>query len=292
MKKAIFKDAIVIILGTAAAAVAFDVFVYPNNFSPGGVSGLADALSNLLPLSVGQLSLILNLPLLIAAWRLLGIKQLSRTLAASVMLSIWLDVFAPVVPAYCGNPLLAAGLGGAVSGLGLGFLFLRGISTGGTDLLSILLVHRFPNMPVGRLLMLADAAVVGFAVFIYKNIEIALYSFIIIATSTKVIDTVINGANYAKVIYTVTENGDKVVDALNKYTDRGCTVFSCTGGYTGREKQMITTVTRQNVLSETLTIIKAADPQAFSFVVDAAEVHGEGFVRYRADISPEANKDN
>ena len=286
-KKSYWADAAAIVFGTAAAALAFDIFVLPNQFSPGGISGLADALAEFIPLTVGTLAFCLNLPLLIMAWRILGIRQLARTLIATALLSVFLDVFALFVPVYNGNPLLAAGLGGAISGAGIGLLLLRGISTGGTDLLSILLVHRYPNMPVGRVLLFADAAVVAIAVLVFHNIEIALYSFIIIYVSAKVIDAMIDGANYAKVIYTVTENGEKLVQMLNSKTDRGVTVIPCTGGFTGRGKSMVLTVTRQNMLAQTLKLIKETDPSSFTFVVNSAEVHGEGFKRYRADINPE-----
>lgn len=285
--KSVFKDALAIIAGTALVALAFDVFVLPNNFSPGGVSGLADALSEFLPLSVGMIAFCLNIPLIIAAWRILGFKALARTLCATFMLSAFLDLFALFVPTYSGNPLLAAGLGGAVSGIGLGLLLLRGISTGGTDLLSVLLVHANPNIPVGTLLLLADAGVVSIAVIVFRDIEIALYSFIIIYVSAKVIDAIIDGANYAKVIYIITDHGTEVIDSLNKNTDRGCTRSICYGGFTNNEKSLITTVTRQNTLAQTLSLIKDTDPGAFTFVVNAAEVHGEGFRRYRADINPD-----
>lgn len=279
-------DAVTILAGTALTAAAFDIFVLPNNFSPGGISGLADVLSELIPLSVGTIAIFLNIPLILAAWRVLGFKTLARTMCATVLLSVFLDLFALFLPVYKENPLLAAGLGGALSGIGLGALLLRGISTGGTDLFSILLVRARPNVPVGKLLMFADASVVTVAVIVFKNIEIALYSFIVIYVSARMIDAIIDGANYAKVIYTITEKGQELVTELNSKTDRGCTRSECYGGYTEREKTLITTVTRQNTLAQTLAVIKEVDPSAFTFVVNAAEVHGEGFRRYRADIHP------
>ena len=286
--KTYILDAFAIIVGTALIAVAFDVFVLPNNFSPGGISGLANALSEFIPLTVGVIAFCLNIPLIIIAWKVLGFRALSRTLFATGMLSAFLDLFALFVPAYSGNPLLAAGLGGAISGVGIGLMLMRGISTGGTDLLSILLVRAYPNMPVGTMLLFADAAVVSLAVIVFHDIEIALYSFIIIFVSAKVIDAIIDGANYAKVIYIITENGEDLIKQLNERTTRGCTRSVCYGGYTDREKSLITTVTRHNTLAQTLALIKEIDPAAFTFVVNAAEVHGEGFKRYRADINPES----
>ena len=285
MKKKLLMDALSILLGTALVAASLDMFVIPNNISPGGVSGLAATLSHIIPLCVGTLALIINIPLLIAAWKILGFSQLSRTLVSTVMLSVFIDLFANVLPVYSENILLASGLGGVFAGAGIGILFLRGISTGGTDLFSILLLRAMPNLPIGGLLLSIDAMVVVFAVVVVGDIEIALYSFVEIYLASKVIDGIMDGANYAKVIYIITEHGREMTEMLSTKTDRGVTLLPAKGGYTGNDKSVVVTVTRQNILSQTLTLIKQTDPDAFSFVVNAAEVHGEGFRRYRADIS-------
>ena len=284
MKKSLLRDLTAILLGCALIAAALDMFIIPNHFSPGGVSGLAAALAELIPLSVGTLALIINLPLILTAWHVLGLKQLLRTLVATVLLSVFIDAFTRFLPVYAGNPLLAAALGGVLSGLGIGLLFLRGISTGGTDLLSILLVRVMPNLPIGNLMLFADTAVVVVAVLVFRDIEIALYSFVIIFVTARVTDAIMDGANYAKVIFVVTDRGDELCHVLNTQTLRGVTVVPAKGGYSGDDKRIVLTVTRQNVLAQTLALIKMTDPQAFSFVVNAAEVHGEGFRRYRADL--------
>lgn len=283
--KSVLIDGAAILAGCALVAAGLDVFVLPNNFSPGGVSGLAAVLAHFLPVSVGVLAFCINVPLLIAAWRVLGFAQLSRTLAATAVSSALIDLFSTFLPKYSGNPLLAAALGGVLIGAGIGLLFLRGISTGGTDLLSILLVRAFPNLAVGSLLLLADASVVLVTVLVFRDIEIALYSFVILYVSAKLIDGIMDGANYAKVIYVISSRGETICEALNTHLNRGVTVIPGKGGYTGEDKQILITVTRQNVLSQTLALIKMTDPESFSFVVNAAEVHGEGFRRYRADIS-------
>lgn len=290
MKKRLLSDGISILLGCGLLAIGLDMFVIPNNISPGGVSGLSAALAELIPISVGTLSFLINLPLLLSAWRILGFRQLSGTLAATVLLSVFIDLFTWLLPVYSENTLLASVLGGVFVGGGVGILFLRGISTGGTDLLSILLLRALPNLPVGTLLMGIDAAVVAIAVLIYGDIEVALYSLVVIFVSSKVIDSIMDGANYAKVIYVVTEHGEELISILNTKTTRGVTVIPGKGGYTGNDKSIILTVTRQNMLAQTLTLIKQTDPDSFAFVVNAAEVHGEGFRRYRADISVEPEK--
>lgn len=274
---ALLLDLLFALAGSGLVALAIAVFTVPNDIAPGGVSGLATALAYLSPISVGVWALLLNVPLLLAAWRMLGLRSLGLTLLATVLLSAFIDLFGTLLPGYTNNELLAAVAGGVLSGLGIGILFLRGVSTGGTDLLALLLHRFFPNIRSGLMLLLIDAAVVGIAVLVFRELEVALYSAITIYISSKVIDALAQGVDYAKVIYVVTSRGAEVSQALNKHTDRGTTLVQARGGYTGDDKQLVITVTRRNVLAQTLRIIKQADPAAFTFVTDSTEVHGEGF---------------
>ena len=270
-------DVVFTIIGSALVGAALSVFVEPNDIAPGGVSSLAIALAYITPIRVSIWTLALNIPLLLCAWRILGKRSLIFTLISTVLLSVFIDLSAAFLPAYTNNPLLAACCGGVVTGLGIGMLFLRGISTGGTDLLALLLKRVFPNIPSGTLLMMIDAAVVAIAVLIFRDIEVALYSAITIFITSKIVDAMAQGVDYAKVIYVVTDRGDKVTEVLNTYTDRGSTIIPAIGGYTKDNKQVVITVTRRNVLSQTLRLIKQTDPAAFTFVMDSTEVHGEGF---------------
>ena len=270
-------DLLYSVAGSALVALAVAVFTVPNDIAPGGVSGLATALAYLTPISVGVWALVLNVPLLLAAWRMLGLRALTMTLLATVLLSVFIDLFGAILPGYSNNELLAAVAGGVLSGLGVGILFLRGISTGGTDLAALLLKKPFPNVPNGIMLLLIDAGVVAVAVLIFRDIEVALYSAITIYLSSKVIDALAQGVDYAKVIYIITERGEEISRVLNEQTGRGTTLLSAQGGYTGKDKQMVVTVTRRNVLAQTLRLIKQTDPAAFTYVTDSTEVHGEGF---------------
>ena len=275
--KGFLLDLVYSLLGSAVVALAVAVFTVPNDIAPGGVSGLATALAYISPISVGVWTLLLNVPLLLAAWRLLGLRPLVFTLLATVLLSVFIDLFGVLLPGYTNNVLLAAAAGGVLSGLGVGLLFLRGISTGGTDLAALLLKKPFPNVPNGIMLLVIDALVVAIAVVIFRDIEVALYSAITIYLASKVIDALAQGVDYAKVIYIITERGEEISRVLNERTDRGTTLLSAMGGYTGKSKHMVVTVTRRNVLAQTLRLIRETDPAAFTFVTDSTEVHGQGF---------------
>lgn len=274
--KKLVLDLLSVVIGSFAVAAALVVFTIPNNIAPGGVSGLATALAHIGPISVSLWSLLLNIPLLICALWKMGKRPLVMTLISTILLSVFIELLA-FLPEYTNDKLIASVFGGVLMGFGVGILFLRGISTGGTDLLALLLKKPLPNIPSGTLLMLIDAAIVLFAVVIFREIDVALYSSVTIFVTAKLIDAMAQGVDYAKVIYIVTAKGAEVSDILNSATERGTTILPATGGYTGKEKQLIITVTRRNMLAQTLRLIKQTDPEAFTFVTDSTEVHGEGF---------------
>ena len=269
--KDIVIDLFYTVFGTALVGFALSMFTVPNEIAPGGVSGLATALAFITPIRVSVWTLMMNIPLMIAAWRRLGPRAIFFTLIATVLLSSFIEIGERFLPQYTSDTLVASLMGGVVTGLGMGLLFIRGVSTGGTDLLALILKKLLPNLPTGTLLMFVDATVVVIATLIFRDFDVAIYS--------KVIDTLTQGVDYAKVIYTVTRHGEEIVRALNEQTDRGSTLIPAFGGYTGEGKQIVMTVTRRSVVAQTLRLIRQTDPKSFTFVMDSTEVHGEGFKR-------------
>ena len=278
--KDVLIDLLYTVVGTALVGFALSMFTVPNDIAPGGVSGLATALAYITPIRVSAWTLMMNIPLMIAAWRKLGPRAIFYTLIATLLLSFFIEIGERFLPKYSSDTLVASLMGGVVSGLGMGMLFIRGISTGGTDLLALILKKLLPNLPTGTLLMFVDATVVVIATLIFRDFDVAIYSAITIYVCSKVIDTLTQGVDYAKVIYTVSSHGEEIARALNENTDRGSTLIPAFGGYTGEGKHIVMTVTRRSVVAQTLRLIRQTDPKSFSFVMDSTEVHGEGF---RAD---------
>ena len=258
-------------------AAGLVLFTIPNDIAPGGVSGLATALSYFTPVSVGLWTLLLNIPLIALAWWKLGFRPLAKTILATLMLSAFIELFLRILPPYSNNILLASVLGGVLCGIGMGIIFVRGATTGGTDLISLLLNRAFPNLSVGSLLLMVDTIVVVFAVFVFRNIEVALYSIVTIFATTRTIDAIMQGVDHAKVIYIVTERADDILALMADELGRGVTVLQGRGGYTRRDKHVLMLVVRRNSFAQTLKAVKQIDKQAFIFVTDATEVHGEGF---------------
>lgn len=278
-------DVLYIIVGCMLAAVGLVMFTIPNHIAPGGSSGLATSLASILPLSVGLLSWLVNVPLFIASWKLLGTGTTIKTLIATSLLSVFIDLLTPFLPTFIDNELLSAVLGGILIGGGVGILFLRGTCTGGTELLSIMLTKAWPNYSIGYLVMLSDGAVVVIAALIFQDLEVFLYSVITIFVASKAIDAIMDGANHARVIMIITSHGQEIADRLNATTQNGCTLLPAFGSYTGVEKSVVMAVVHPNTANQTLEIAKLVDPELFAFLTSAAEVHGKGFRHIRADAS-------
>lgn len=270
-------DVLCIPLGAALTAAGLSMFTIPNNIAPGGISGLATVLAHLMPLGVGTLTFLLNLPLLILALWQLGFRPLVKTLAGTFLLSAFIELFTGILPEYTNNVILACCFGGVLCGIGMGLLFLRGGSTGGTDLAALLLAKPFPNLSTGTLLLCVDALVVLFAMVVFRELEVGLFSIVTLYVNTKVIDSLAQGLDFARMIYVITEKGEAINRVVGGEMGRGITVLEAHGGYTGRDKQMLLVVIPRNMFSQVLRAIKRIDPAAFIVVTSATEVHGEGF---------------
>ena len=277
MQKIWYRDILCIIVGTVLIALGLVVFTIPNHIAPGGISGLATAIAHVTGLSVGVLSMLMNVPLLIIGWWRLGFVPMVKTIVATILLSILIDVLPLYLPGYTNNPLLCAILGGVLCGAGMGLLFTRNISTGGTDLIGLLLRRSFPQVSMGKLMLLVDALVVLVAVCVFQDVDVALYSGVTIFCTSKVIDAIQQGVDYAKVIYIITERGEQMRKTLVDELERGVTLLDARGGFTGASKSVLLTVARRNEVATTIQIAKKVDPNAFIISFNATEVHGEGF---------------
>jgi uncharacterized membrane-anchored protein YitT (DUF2179 family) len=253
------------------------IFTIPNNLAPGGVSGLATALAHVLPINVGLLTLIFNVPILIVSLIMFGWRSVVRTVFATLMFSLSIDVLSPVMFTYTNNVLLASVVGGVLIGAGVGILFIRNITTGGTDMITMILRKPFPQLQAGSLMIVIDSVVVLIAVFIFGDIEIALYSAITLFVAGKVIDAIMQGVDFAKIILIITDRQKDVLDELTLNLGRGVTEMPARGGFTGKDKSMLLTVARRSEIAATLRAVKKIDPESFVILYNATEVHGEGF---------------
>lgn len=278
------KTCAVITLGCVIYALAFDWFAAPNQFTLGGVTGVAQALHHWFPpLSVGALSVLMNVPLFLAGWRKIGGHLLVSSLYAMVVSSAAIDALGLLFPFAPMDPMLAALCGGVLMGLGLGLVFSQGATTGGTDIVARLLKLKFAWLPMGKLMLAADAAVLALAVAAFGQAEAALYGAVALFASSRVMDVVLYGTNASKVAYIISAQWREIAGTLMTRQDRGVTILRGQGAYTGEEKQVLMVAFKQREIVEIKQLVHDLDPRAFLIVCDAKDVLGEGFRQYRRD---------
>lgn len=263
--------------GGALYAAAVRVFLAPNDILLGGFTGISTVLHHLFGTPIGTVVFLLNVPLLVLAYRKFGAAFLLRTGLATLLSSAFMDLFALFLPVYTGDRLLGALFGGILGGAGLGLVFLRGATTGGADILSKLLRLKFPQMSMGRLILLLDLAVVLLSFAVYRSFEAVLYSLVAIYVSAQAVDLAQTGLSHDKLLFIVTEKGETAVREIVETLDRGVSVLDVRGGYTGEKRQMLFCAVRASDAARLAKAVRALDDSAFIVISDISDVLGEGF---------------
>ncbi len=270
-------DLLFYIAGGMIYSVAVLLFLTENEISPGGLTGIATILNYLFSLPIGTVVFILNIPLLAAGFIKFGGVFIAKTAVATAVMSLTLDISGLFMPKMKIDPILAALFGGLFMGLGISLFMLRGATTGGTDIIAKLINCKFPHLTVGRLMLAADAAVVGLSALVYKNMESALYAVIAIYASSRVMDLILYGADRGKIIYVITDNAKELSDSIMSLINRGVTLLDVTGAYTGTKRQMLMCTVRRHEVAAVCRLATSCDKNAFIIVGEAGEVLGEGF---------------
>lgn len=270
-------DGGVYLLGSVCYALSVNVFSAPNQIAPGGVTGVATLLHALFRLPIGGMILVINLPLLAAAWRKCGAGFTVRTLIATVLVSVILDASAPFLPAFRGDKMLTALFGGVLAGTGLGLIYMRGATTGGSEIVARLLERRFRHVPIGRLILLVDAVVVAASAVVYRQLESALYALVLIFVSTFVMDTLVYGGDKGKLLLVMSREEERVARRILQEMERGVTMLDAAGGYTGTDRRVLLCAVRRAEVYALRTLIYDTDPDAFLIVLSTDEVLGQGF---------------
>ena len=272
-------DYIIIALGASLYAASVAVFTSKNNIAPGGLTGVSTMLNYLFSLPIGAMIFLMNIPLFLWAFFKNGKGFAVKTMTGTALVSVFIDIFQAVLPFYGGNIMLAAIFGGALSGLGLGLIFARGGSTGGTDIIAVSLNKRFPHISTGRLMLLSDAVVLTAAAIVYGNIESALYAGITIFVSVRVIDAVTYGTSRGngKLIFIISDSYDVISREIIQKLGRGVTILDGSGAYTGNSKRVLMCAARPNQVVKITKGVKIIDKNAFIVVTTANSILGEGF---------------
>lgn len=272
-------DIVVIIIGSGIYALGVHSFTSPNDIAPGGVTGIATIVSSVTDWKVGTLIGLMNIPLLIAGFILLNKRVMIRTLISVVVLSFMTDYAFNAVPVYIaesGSGILAAIFGGLLMGAGLGIVYVREGTTGGTDIV-IKIINRFrPEMKLGTISFLINAAVAALGYFVYKNLDVVLYAVISIFVESKVMDALVYGGLEGKFLMIFSNQPQEIAQKL-LMMKRGVTLLKGEGAYSGEERQVICIAVHKNEYVKVKRIVKETDPEAFVIITGANEVLGKGF---------------
>lgn len=276
--KKTFRDAFLWILGSTLFSVSVNMFSAPNNIVQGGLTGIGTVVNYLFPkVPIGSVIFVLNIPLIVLAWKNLKGTFLIKTFCATAIFSLFIDLGARVIAPYTGDKLLSCVFCGVLSGAGLALVFITGATTGGTDIIAMLLKKNHPRLSMGKVILFTDLIVVLLSYVVYGEIESVMYAIIIIFLSSRVIDTLLYGSDHSKLVMIITEKESEVLALILCQIGRGATVVQATGGYTFENKKLILCAAKKTQISNLLHLIAEKDPKAFTIVCDAGEISGEGF---------------
>ena len=271
------------VAGSAIFALGFALFLQPNDMNAGGISGLAMVAVELVGFgSVGTLSILINLPLFLLGGLKIGKRFFAGSLLGMVLSSLLIDSFA-LIQFPKTEPLLATMYGGVLCGLGLGFVFVNGTSTGGSDILVRLLKLRYRNVPIGQISMTFDVIVVALTGLVFGDVSKALYTGITVFICGKVIDAVVYRFDYSKVALIISSEYEQIAEAIGKKLDRGATYLHGEGSYSHTPTKVVLAAVKKQQVAELKELVTQIDPNAFIIVQEAHQVLGDGFSRYSKD---------
>lgn len=264
-----------VIIGSLIVALALNMFLVPNKIAAGGVSGLATVVHHVANMPVGLTMLLVNIPLFVVSLKVFGTRFGLKSFLGAIATSVFIDVLAPFLPALTADSFLASIYGGLLSGVGIGLTLRAGGSTGGTDIAAQLL-HHFTRLGVGRMLLVVDGLVILFAGIVF-NAELALFAFIGVYVSSRMIDFIQAGGMYAKAAFIITNESEAIINGILHELERGVTRLKGQGMYTGEDRPVLFVIVSRREIGRLRTLVTQIDPQAFMVLTNVTEVLGEGF---------------
>lgn len=271
-----FKELSISLIGCIFMAFATSVFLLPNKLSNGGFTGVATILYYLFDFKIGSVVIILNIPVFIMAYYNCGKKFVVKTIISTIFYSKLVD-FLNNRFVFTEDVLLACIFGGILDGIGTGLVLKADSSTGGTDLIVQIIRYFKSNIKSGIILSLIDIIIVLLNVIFLNNFKIGLYSFVTIYIGGKVIDTILEGIEFCKIIYIISDKAIDISFKINEYYKKGVTGIFCRGMYKNKDKLMLMCVAKRDEIYRIKKLALFEDENAFIIITEAKEVLGLGF---------------
>lgn len=271
------KDYLLITFGLFLFVMAWEVFIIPAELTSGGISGVSVVLyyATKIPISISFLAI--NAILVAIAIKILGANFGIKTIYSIIINSVFFAIFENLVKQPLINDMfLSAVLGGMLSGAGIGIVFSRGGSTGGTDIIAMI-VNKYKNISPGRIIMLCDVVIIGSAYFVFHSVEKLVYGYVIMWVVSYTLDSFLSGANRSAQMFIISKEYEKIAEYINTGAFRGVTLLEGSGWYTKEKTQVIMSVVRKRETSAIFRKIKEIDPDAFISMGNVMGVYGQGF---------------
>jgi uncharacterized membrane-anchored protein YitT (DUF2179 family) len=278
MKRNVLIQYAVITVACAAYAFGFDWCFDANHISVGGFTGIAQIINFFLPWApVGTVSWLLNVPLFLIGWKLIGRRLFFASLYAMTLTSVFIDLFAAIHEFQPMDPILAALYGGVIAGAAAGAMMLQDANTGGTEMAARILKLKFEGVSIGTLMLSVDLVVTVVYALIFRDFTRALYGLVGLYVSSLAMDRVVYGANASKVAYIISDHYEEITRQLLEL-ERGVTLMEGKGAYSGVDKKVILCAFSRGHFVTIKRLVRQLDPDAFIIVCDAHEILGEGFL--------------
>ena len=281
MKKILkqLKEYAIITLGSVIAAVAISLFLAPHAVVSGGVSGIAIVINKFTGFPIGVAVFLMNIPLFLAGAIFLGKSFGIKSLYGAFVFSLFMDATATDV-LLTENVLMSALFGGTLLGIGFGFIFLTGATTGGTDILAALGNKLVPAIDLGKWFFIFDIIIISAGTVFMQSTELLLAGVVALFLNSWVLDYVISGFNVSKMVYIISDKSDIIAAEIMKNLERGVTGIKSIGMYTRGERTMLMCIVKKFELQKLERIVESIDRSAFIILTQAHQVKGEGFVSY------------
>jgi uncharacterized membrane-anchored protein YitT (DUF2179 family) len=276
-----------ILIGSFILASGFVLFIAPYKIIPGGVYGISIVLHYLFGTPIGLVALCFDIPLTIIGIKILGPRFGYKTVLGFSLTAIFTDTltyFWGFEPLVVGDALLSSIFGGVLVGLGLGLIFRAKATSGGSDIVAMI-IAKYTSLPLGMLMIYVDSVVVLVGLLVFQDWKIPLYSWIVIFITGKVIDIVMAGISYDKSIFIISEKHEEIRDKIINNLNRGGTYIEGKGMFNMADRKIIFTVVSRRELALLEEYIHEIDPKAFLTVTDATEILGEGFKSLKEKVS-------
>lgn len=277
MNRSFLKQLFMEILGSILIAAAIYNFAVQAEFPMTGFSGISIILYRLFGIPIGLSTILLNIPVAVLCYRLLGRKFFLSSIRCMIISSIIIDYIAPMFPVYEGDRLLAALCTGVIGGLGYTLIYMQNSSTGGSDFITMAIKALNPYLSLGKITFVLDMCIILVGGILLKDIDGIIYGMIVNYLFAIVMDKMMYGMNAGKLTLIVTDHGQKICDLIDSCCGRGSTILQALGGYRADKKDVVMCACSNREMYLVQKAVKEADPASFIIILESNEVHGEGF---------------